>query len=210
MDSELIQDLSIEMLGPSLTLLQKGFYLINRKKRLYTHPYQYDRFLTNRVFKSKHPMTYYASIGEGDWVASWISRLNEQSLRINKKSPMIDKIVIMHINQEYALKLEGLNVLRPGFTQRMLSNIETINNSVSQWSSKVQIITRQWNTGIPMFHGHIIDNWSLIGFWLANEKGHLHVKTSLDVYHKSVDEPYFNMIIRAFDNIWVGSLEREV
>jgi hypothetical protein len=188
-----------KLIWPALTLLQNSRYTFAGKKRTFTLSHQYDKFLTNQVLNANSPQTYYASIGEGDWVSCWLNRLCETDLTAGIKMPKIDRIIIKHLNTEFAAQLEKHNLLSPGFSKRMQNNLASIREAEHKLNYNVDVSIRDWGQTFPRFHGHAIGNWTLVGLWAVDSSGFFHVKTPVQVYHKSVDPSHFNRIIRWFE-----------
>ena len=120
--------------------------------------------------KQKHPLL--VSIGEGDFVQSWLSRICEE----HQSHVQISRLVLARIRTDLAEVLEEQGLLRSEFRSSMLANIEALRADPGVQRADIQVEVRTWS-GLPPFHGWLFGDRMLIGRWSVNDAGELHVKT---------------------------------
>lgn len=143
------------------------------------HSKTYNRVLTGLVTRSNQLQPLFVSIGSGDFVASWLTRLySEENITVENKIPKINKLVIKRLAYPLIDKLEKIDVLEPGFRDATESNIRILRNDPFLKRERVTVEEREWQS-LPPFHGYLYGDRLLIGPWMVNQAGYLHVKTPL-------------------------------
>ncbi len=151
----------------------------------------YTKSLTNLVTNKGEDRTLFASVGNADFIAPWLTRLfAEHASNPEAKRPRLRRLVVKHIGEELAEKLQALGVLEPTFTASLQSNLEKLRSDPYIKKHGIAVDLCTWD-GLPAFHGYLYQDRILVGSWMVNEGGHLHVKTPLfEASHKSAPEQY--------------------
>lgn len=139
----------------------------------------YTSSLTKLVSVKGEDRTLFASVGTGDFLAPWLTRLySEHAAQPEKKRPRLNRLVIKHLDEKLARSLESLHVLEEGFWDALQANLRKVRNDPYVKRYGVVIDVHSWQQ-VPPFHGYLCQNRILVGPWMVNEAGHLHVKTPL-------------------------------
>jgi hypothetical protein len=131
----------------------------------------------------KAGLPFYVSVGEADWVSSFLKRLfaeaeaEAEAETNNDLSPKINQLYVYHLSVECAQKREAgkLKSLSEGFCTRMVSNIKDLERLADLHKIKFQEFIFN---DIPTMHGHLYNNWTITGKWVG-DKGINHVYTPM-------------------------------
>ena len=148
-------------------------------RRVKIHPSKkYNEILSNFVMSSDQPQPLFVSIGSGDFVSSWLTRLYHEYSITGENKPKINKLVIKRLTYSQIDMYEQIGILQPGFRVAAESNIQILQNDPLLKREGVTVEEREWKS-LPPFHGYLYGDRLLIGPWMVNEAGQLHVKTPL-------------------------------
>ena len=137
-------------------------------------PQQLHVFLSKIVTKSTGKHDLRVSIGEGDFLRSWLLRLCEAcSGRVQ-----INRLLIASLNDEVGSKLESFGLLRPGFMKSMKGNLTALKNAAGIIRENINIDICYWPC-LPPYHGWLYNDTALSARWSIDDNGHLNVNTMM-------------------------------
>lgn len=133
--------------------------------------------LTALVTRKDASDVLFASVGTGDFLTPWLTRLYAETER-GEPVLRLKRIVVKHLDFTLASKLEAASVLERNFTNKLRLNLDTLQHDPALTEAGVVLETRVWKV-LPLFHGYLFGEEFLIGPWSVGRRGQLHVKTSL-------------------------------
>lgn len=157
---------------------------------------QYYDILTSMVTKNNHGNILYISIGEGDFLYAWLTRLYQESPL--DLQPKINKLVIKRLSDEIIDNYTIQGRLPKNFKNRLEMNIASIREDDQLERNKIEIEIKYWNS-FPEFHGYLYGHEMLIGKWENNINGNLHVKTQLYYTTKKISPKQYEIIKIGFN-----------
>lgn len=164
---------------------------LKKDMRVHVSVAGYTSSLTKLVTAAGEDRPLLVSIGTGDFLAPWLTRLyHEQAVNPKARRPRLNQLVIKHLDEKLARSLVTLNVLQDGFWDALQTNLNTLRSDPYLKRYNVQIDIRSWPV-VPPFHGYLCQDRILVGPWMVNESGHLHVKTPLfEAHRKAASQQY--------------------
>jgi hypothetical protein len=156
-------------------------------------PQQCYTFLSKIVTEPPQKYDLRVSIGEGDFLRAWLTRLCEAC----RGRIQINRLLIASLNEEVGSKLESSGLLRPGFMESMKSNMEALKNDAGIIGENINIDICCWPY-LPPYHGWIYNDIALSARWSINDKGRLHVKTMMLKTERRDDTKTFQQIYEMF------------
>lgn len=159
-------------------IITQVWSMLTRKIKVH-HMEEYTQALTKLVTERRESRTLFVSIGTGDFLAPWLTRLyTEESIAFRDREPKISKLVVKRLPSAMISELEKIHLLEDGFNTRVEMNIQALKKDPNLKRSGVSVEEREWKD-IPPFHGYMYGEKILIGPWMVNEAGQLHVKAPL-------------------------------
>lgn len=146
---------------------------------------QGERLLTKIVTRSKAPAVYFTSVGEADWVVSWLTRLIADHLEGGRPAPKISRLVVKHVPLTLATEFEMKGLLAPGFARRLEGNLGLLREDAGLRRLKIGAETEEWSKFPPPFHGHLYNDWAVVARWTVDDASRLHVRTQMCAFHRS-------------------------
>lgn len=157
---------------------------------------QYYRILTQIVTKPRDPCELYVSIGEGDFLYAWLTRLYYEKLA--DEQPQIKKIIIKRLSDDIIEDYIVKERLRKSFRNKLNKNITAIVEDDEIKRNKIEVEIRYWNN-FPKFHGYLCEDEMLIGKWQNSTDGYLHVKTPLSYIKKQFFPQEYSLVMAEFE-----------
>lgn len=179
--------------GEQVTRLWKFLTLdLTGNVRQLTTSDQYYAILTEIVTKNDCASDLYVSVGEGDFLYAWLTRLYQESPL--DLQPKIKRLIIKRLSDELLDDYIAKGRLAKSFKNKIERNIASIKEDDQLERNEVEIEIRFWR-GFPEFHGYLCGDEMLIGKWQNNINGNLHVKTQL-FYTKKQSFPKEYQIVK--------------
>jgi hypothetical protein len=157
---------------------------------------QYYDILTSMVTKNNHGNILYVSVGEGDFLYAWLTRLYQESPL--DLQPKINKLVIKRLSDEIIDNYTIQGRLAKNFKNRLEINIASIREDDQLERNKIEIGIRYWKS-FPEFHGYLYGHEMLTGKWENNINGNLHVKTQLYYTTKKISPKQYEIVKIGFN-----------
>src|SRR5262245_26761676 len=104
-------NLDISLFELSLPPLVQAWRQLRGQVKMH-HAESYMKVLTKLVIESNERQSLFVSIGTGDFLAPWLTRLyTEQSASGKNKTPRISKLVIKRLSFSLVTQLEAIGAL---------------------------------------------------------------------------------------------------
>jgi hypothetical protein len=169
--------------------------LTGRVKQL-TKSDQYYAILTDIVTKSDISRDLYVSIGEGEFVYTWITRIFREASPDAK--PKVNRLILKGLSDELIDAYVSTNRLSKNFKNRMDLNLASILEDEQLSRNGVKIEIKYWKS-FPEFHGYLYGDDMLIGEWETNDDGSMHVKSPLYYTKRQFFPKQYDFIKHSFD-----------
>ena len=148
------------------------------------HPIgKHDAVLTDLVRSVREPQPLFLSVGSADFVAPWLERLYTAADDAASKEPQISRLILKSLDYALIDRLEGAQVLPPGFGVKLKTNIATIKAIPGIRRNHVKVEERTW-TRLPPFAGFLFGDRLLVGPWAVDDDGFLHVRVNIVETHR--------------------------
>ena len=132
--------------------------------------------LTKLITTASYKDDLFISIGEGESLNDWLSRIFEENNAGRINSLQIRNIYIKMLSPELCELLEKNHFLSDGFSARMNKNVHSFCENQYLKDHSIDVKLTYW-TKLPTFHGFIYDGYCLVNKWEVNDKNNLHVRT---------------------------------
>lgn len=140
---------------------------------------EYPQQLSALVQSSGTKTPLYVSVGTGDFLTPWLTRLySEPATSLDKPTARIERLSVKHIELQAAARFEAAQVLEPNFVRKLELNLNTLKTDSDLVTHGVTLDTSTWQR-LPLFHGYLFDDQFLIGPWRVGPSGYLHARTPL-------------------------------
>ncbi|MBE5228785.1 MAG: hypothetical protein IM550_11540 [Microcystis sp. M54BS1] len=161
-----------------------------------TRSEQYYAILTDIVTKKDILNDLYVSIGEGDFVYAWITRIFHEA-NLDKK-PKISRLILKRLSDELIDIYISTNRLSINFKNKINRNLEFILEDEQLRQNNVEIEIKYWHT-FPKFHGYLYGDDMLLGEWANDAKGYIHVKSPLYYTNRQFFPKQYDFIKNIFE-----------
>ena len=156
-------------------------------------PQQSHEFLSKITTESPTKYVLRVSIGEGDFLQSWLTRL----CMANPGRVQIERLLIASINEKVGFQLESLGLLRPGFIESMNNNLIALRDDAGIKKENINIDICHW-PHLPPYHGWLYNDTALCARWSINDNGQLNVKTMMQKTERKDNPKAFQQIYEMF------------
>lgn len=140
---------------------------------------EYAQELSNLMQSPGGNEALYVSVGTGDFLTPWLTRLYSEPITgLAKPRARVNRLVIKHIDFDAAEAYEAVGVLETGFVAKLRLNLQTLRTDSDLAAHGVSVHTSTWPQ-LPLFHGYVFGDQFLIESWRVGSGGYLHVRTPL-------------------------------
>ncbi len=151
---------------------------------------QWSSVLDQAVAASRGGMELLASIGEGDFLLAWLSRLQDEAPN------RISRVRVRCLSEAGITEQFKGSGGAERFKAKLEENLEELRRLCQQ--NHMELIVTPWQSLAP-FHGFICEGHALVGQWVRGKDGVPTVKTPLSHYERAKHPNEFADYLKKFE-----------